>query len=50
MLTEKRINEIISEEISKSDEKKIKKIVADSLEELFKNLYQKKGFWKNSIE
>lgn len=50
MLNERRIREIIREEITKSDEKRIKEIVADSISELFKQLYQKNNFWKSTIK
>jgi len=59
MLTESRINAIISEEIeksllsediTKSDETKIKEIVADCINELFKQLWQKNSFWKSTIK
>lgn len=50
MLLEERIHQIVQEEITKNDEKKIKKIVADCVEELLKNLWQKKNFWHNAIQ
>ena len=62
-LQESRINRIVSEEIrkhqrnrvldediTKSDEKKIKEIVGDCINELFKQLWQKNSFWKNTIK
>ena len=59
MLNESRINQIVSEEINKvmvdeditkSDEKKIKEIVGDCINELFKQLWQKNSFWKSTIK
>lgn len=50
MLTEGRIHQIISEEITKNDEKKIKKIVSSCVEELFRSLWTKRVTWKHDIE
>lgn len=50
MVTEKRMRQIISEEIKKADEKRIKEIVADTIEEFFKLLWQRNNFWKNGIK
>lgn len=67
MISENRINQIISEEISKTDvegivsrklsssygskefEKKVKDIVADAIEDLFRSLYNRSSMWKGSI-
>lgn len=50
MLLEERIHQIVQEELTKSDEKRIREIVADSVSELFKNLWQKKSFWQHDIK
>ena len=54
MINENRISQIVSEEImkeeiNKSDEKRIKEIVGDCINELFKQLWQKNSFWKSTI-
>lgn len=50
MKLEERIHQILEEEITKQDETKIKKIVADSIEELFRSLFMRKTTWKNDIK
>lgn len=50
MISETRMREIISEEISKADEKKIKKIIADTLDDFFKLMWQRNNFWKGGIK
>lgn len=50
MLLEERIHEIVQEEITKQDEKKIKEIVADCVSALFKELWFKNNIWKSSIK
>lgn len=50
MVSDRRIRQIIQEELTKSDEKKIREIIADSVSELFKNLWQKKGFWQTDMK
>ena len=66
-ISENRINQIISEEISKSEvnsivankisssydtrefEKKVKEIVADAIEDLYKTLFNRSSSWKGGV-
>lgn len=50
MISESRIKEIVNEEITKSDEKKIRAIVADCVEDLFHSLWIKKSYWSNDVK
>ena len=67
MISENRINQIISEEISKTEvnsivankisssydskefERKVKQIVADTIEDLYKTLFNRSSSWKGGI-
>lgn len=50
MVTNKRLHRIIQEEITKSDEKRIKEIVADSVKELFHSLWVKNNVWLADVK
>jgi hypothetical protein len=67
MISESRLDKIISEEISKSDvnsivaskisssydskefERKVKEIVADAIEDLYKTLFNRSSSWKGGV-
>ena len=66
-VSENRLNQIISEEISKSEvnsivankisssydtrefERKVKEIVADAIEDLYKTLFNRSSSWKGGV-
>ena len=53
-LTKQDVNSIINDKLSvyiKKYEmtKEVKKIVSDVMEEFFKMMYNKRGFWKNNL-
>lgn len=50
MLTEREIRSIIKEEITKSDERRIKEIIADSVKELFHSLWVKNNTWQTDVK
>lgn len=63
MISEKRINQIITEEISKTDvenivsrkldsndfKKSVKEIVADVIEDLYRTLWNRSSTWRGGI-
>lgn len=60
MNVEKHIKNIILEELSRSDKsdllkdndfkRRVKEITADVLEQFFKEMWTRKGMWKNSLK
>jgi hypothetical protein len=50
MLNNNKIHEIIREEISRADEKKIRNIISDTLEEFFRTMWQRKSFWQSGMK
>lgn len=53
-LTKQDVNSMISDKLNSyikkyEVEKKVKEIVSDVMENFFKMMYNKRGFWKNSL-